>query len=297
MAQVGYAGRSRLAGAVLRPRREDLRPSAPPAGRGTLGVATPTGGDEHRRRGRHVTDRRREEESAPPASGVGGPVVTAPRVPAPAHVLVVGADPAVVDAVRRAFPDAGGEVRTVAGLAEVVAEVVGRGRPETELALVDLDLPGLDAVEVTRLLGASTDATVLVTTRTRGPDRILAALDAGAHDFLAHPVDPHELRLRATALRPADGRGSGLPGAHGPSDPGVSPSELLHELNNVLGAMRFTVFLSRPHPVREHGTGPAGDEHESTPLGAAEAAARMDALVTRASALVVELARRIAAPR
>lgn len=249
-----------------------------------------------------MTDPRRGGEPAPPASGLGGPVATVPDAAepeptGPVQVLVVTADPDVAGAVRRAFPDQGCEVRVLAGLAEVVTHVVGAGRlavdsAQIDVALIDLDLPRLAAVEVARLLAASTGAAVLVTTRSPEPGPVLEALDAGAHDFLAQPVDPDELRLRATAALRARAPGGALPGASRPPGRAVSPSELLHELNNVLGAMRFTVFLSRPRP------GGAGtDAAEHTPLAPGEAADRMDGLISRAGALVVELARHVAASR
>ncbi|WP_037281099.1 HD domain-containing phosphohydrolase [Rubellimicrobium mesophilum] len=72
-----------------------------------------------------------------------------------------------------------------------------------DLVLVDYQMPGLDGVEVIRRLRAMPNfASVPTVMITADQDRDLriAAIRAGATDFLNKPVDPEELRVRAANL-------------------------------------------------------------------------------------------------
>lgn len=67
------------------------------------------------------------------------------------------------------------------------------------LAILDLMMPGLDGIEVVRRVRAvpSTTPPYLIMVSTRGEKAdVIAALDAGANDYLAKPFDPGELRAR-----------------------------------------------------------------------------------------------------
>jgi two-component system response regulator QseB len=70
-----------------------------------------------------------------------------------------------------------------------------------DLVVLDLGLPGKPGIEILRWLRARGDKVpVLVLTATHGvPDRV-AALDAGADDYLSKPFDLDELRARLRAL-------------------------------------------------------------------------------------------------
>lgn len=71
------------------------------------------------------------------------------------------------------------------------------------LVLLDWLLPGLDGIDVCRQIrklgknGAYT-YTVMLTAKNRKQD-LLMAMEAGADDYLAKPVDPSELRARILA--------------------------------------------------------------------------------------------------
>ena len=71
-----------------------------------------------------------------------------------------------------------------------------------DLVLLDVQMPGLDGLEVTRRLRARPDTAIvpiiLVTGLGASADRI-AGLDAGASDFLAKPYDQGELLARVRA--------------------------------------------------------------------------------------------------
>lgn len=92
---------------------------------------------------------------------------------------------------------------------------------EPDLLILDLAMPGLTGVEVTRAIKrnpfTSHIPVLLLTAQAEVEDRV-AGLDAGADDYLAKPFDPRELRARVVALlrlvrREADRNPtSGLPG-------------------------------------------------------------------------------------
>jgi len=68
-----------------------------------------------------------------------------------------------------------------------------------ELTLLDWLLPGLDGIDVLRRIRKQTQGnyiyTVMLTAKTHKRDRMIA-MEAGADDFIAKPVDPAELRAR-----------------------------------------------------------------------------------------------------
>ncbi len=69
-----------------------------------------------------------------------------------------------------------------------------------ELVILGLDLPDIDGIEVTRRLRAWTDAPIIVVSgRDRETDKI-AALDAGADDYLTKPLGGGELMARIRSI-------------------------------------------------------------------------------------------------
>jgi two-component system, OmpR family, KDP operon response regulator KdpE len=80
-----------------------------------------------------------------------------------------------------------------------------------DLVLLDLGLPDLDGVDVTRKLRAWTFVPIIVlSVRDREDDKI-EALDAGANDYLTKPFGVGELLARMrVALRPPAGAGPAL---------------------------------------------------------------------------------------
>jgi DNA-binding response OmpR family regulator len=74
-----------------------------------------------------------------------------------------------------------------------------------DLVVLDLGLPGLDGMDVTRVLRRDTDVPiVMLTARTDEADRV-AGLELGADDYVPKPFSPRELVARVRAvLRRAD---------------------------------------------------------------------------------------------
>jgi two-component system, OmpR family, KDP operon response regulator KdpE len=112
-------------------------------------------------------------------------------------VLVVEDDAPLRRALRTSLRARAFEVIECASGEDAVV-LVADGRPD--VVLLDLGLPDLDGVEVLRRLRAFSDVPVVVlTARDRQADKI-AALDAGADDYVTKPFDVEELLARVRAV-------------------------------------------------------------------------------------------------
>jgi two-component system response regulator MprA len=124
------------------------------------------------------------------------------------RVLVVEDDEAIADVVRRALRQEGHQVRSAADGVEALA-VSEEFVPD--LVILDLGLPRLDGVEVSRRLRAESDVPILMlTARAEVEDRV-EGLDSGADDYLVKPFELAELLARTRALmrrRPPRGTAS-----------------------------------------------------------------------------------------
>jgi two-component system response regulator MprA len=114
------------------------------------------------------------------------------------RILVIDDDDSVRSAVRRAL--------LLAGYAVVLAATgeAGLRTIQTELPdaiVLDLGLPGIDAMEVCRRLRAVGDRTpiLMLTARVEVEDRI-DGLEAGADDYLIKPYDVREPQARLRAI-------------------------------------------------------------------------------------------------
>lgn len=116
-------------------------------------------------------------------------------------VLVVDDDRGIVDLVGRYLRYEGFCVHEATdGLTAV--EMAREAPPD--VIVLDIMLPGIDGLEVTRRVRAFSDAYILMlTARTEEIDRIIG-LTAGADDYLVKPFSPRELvaRVRAMLRRP-----------------------------------------------------------------------------------------------
>lgn len=120
------------------------------------------------------------------------------------HVLVVEDDPKIADLLLDYLRADGLAARGIANGAQALRDI------ETDtpsLILLDLNLPGLDGVEVCRAVRRFADLPIIMlTARIDEADR-LAGLEIGADDYVVKPFSPREVIARVRAqLRRAEGR-------------------------------------------------------------------------------------------
>ncbi len=116
------------------------------------------------------------------------------------RVLVVDDEPAVRRFLKTSLASRGYEVKE-AGTGQEAIEMITQSKPD--VILLDLGLPDLDGLEVTKVLREWCSVPIIVlSVRDRESDKV-AALDAGADDFLSKPFGLDELtaRLRAALRR------------------------------------------------------------------------------------------------
>ncbi len=114
--------------------------------------------------------------------------------------LVVDDEPAVRRFLRTSLEPRGYQV-TEASTGHEAVDVVAQSKPD--VILLDMGLPDLDGVEVTRILREwCTIPIIILSVRDSEGDKV-AALDAGADDYLTKPFGLNELtaRLRAALRR------------------------------------------------------------------------------------------------
>ena len=111
-------------------------------------------------------------------------------------VLVVDDEPQIRRALRTSLEAHGWEVATVGTGGE---GVVRAAEIAPDLLLLDLGLPDMDGTEVIRRIRAFSQVPVIVLSVREGqPDKV-AALDAGADDYVTKPFAMEELLARARA--------------------------------------------------------------------------------------------------
>jgi two-component system, OmpR family, alkaline phosphatase synthesis response regulator PhoP len=113
------------------------------------------------------------------------------------HVLVVDDEPAIVEIVRDYLTDGGYRVSTARSGDEALAQIRAI-RPD--LVVLDLGLPGLDGLDVTRTVRRSSGVPIIIlTARSDETDRVVG-LELGADDYLVKPFSPRELLARVRAV-------------------------------------------------------------------------------------------------
>ena len=116
------------------------------------------------------------------------------------RVSVVEDEAALAEVLQFNLERAGFEVR-VHHRGDEAWEAIRAHRPD--LVLLDLMLPGMDGLELARLLkrdeGTSRIPVVMLTARTEEVDRIVG-LELGADDYISKPFSPREVVLRVKAV-------------------------------------------------------------------------------------------------
>src|SRR5205807_3408861 len=152
-----------------------------------------------------------------------------------ARILVVDDEPQILRALRTSLHGAGYEVDTAATGEEALSRAAMR---PPEGVILDLVLPDRNGIEVCRELRRWTDAPVLVLSAVGDEQEKVAALDAGADDYVTKPFGIDELlaRLRA-ALRRIDA----------PSEPVVVLGDLRIDLDKRAVSVRGEPVQLTPH--------------------------------------------------
>jgi two-component system response regulator MprA len=113
-------------------------------------------------------------------------------------VLLAEDDRAIRHALERALTLEGYEVNAVADGVEALAQA---HRTQPDVLVLDVMMPGIDGLQVCRVLRAEGDRTpiLMLTALVETADRI-AGLDAGADDYVVKPFDVEEVFARLRAL-------------------------------------------------------------------------------------------------
>jgi two-component system, OmpR family, KDP operon response regulator KdpE len=134
-----------------------------------------------------------------------GPPAPPPQAP---RVLVVDDEPQIVRALKVVLREAGFQ----AVAAETASEALDLAavRPP-EAAIVDLVLPDLDGIELTRRLREWSEMPILVLSAVGEEEQKVRALEAGADDYITKPFGTRELVARLQAALRRAGRSEDEP--------------------------------------------------------------------------------------
>ena len=112
-------------------------------------------------------------------------------------ILVVDDEPKIVRLARDYLEHSGYRVVT-AGDGKAALDTVRQSRPD--LVVLDLNLPGIDGLEVCRRIRSDSDVPIIMlTARVEETDRLIG-LEIGADDYITKPFSPRELVARTRAV-------------------------------------------------------------------------------------------------
>lgn len=119
-------------------------------------------------------------------------------------ILIADDDPQMVRALSIMLSARGYQVTTAK---DGAAAVTAAARVRPDFVLLDLGMPRLNGIDTIEALRGWTDAPILVVSGRTGSADMIAALDAGADDYVTKPFQADELlaRLRALARRQSGG--------------------------------------------------------------------------------------------
>lgn len=120
------------------------------------------------------------------------------------NILVVDDEPQIRRVLRSSLSTRGYAI-TEAKTGEEALESMRRERPD--LVLLDMNMPGMGGIEACREIRRASDAPIIMLTVRNAERDKVAALDAGADDYVVKPFGIEELlaRIRAALRRYAPG--------------------------------------------------------------------------------------------
>ncbi|MGA2182593.1 MAG: sigma-54 dependent transcriptional regulator [Bryobacteraceae bacterium] len=107
------------------------------------------------------------------------------------RILIVDDEMVVRDSLDRLFADEGFETRAAASGREALERLVPG---DTDLALIDIRMPGMDGMELQeRLREADPELMIIIMTGYATVETAVQGLKRGAWDYIVKPIDPDEL--------------------------------------------------------------------------------------------------------
>jgi DNA-binding response OmpR family regulator len=133
---------------------------------------------------------------ADPSVGAGMTDFSSTRqaVPGSQRVLVVDDDPAILQLVGDKLERAGYEVCGAASGQQALEVIERRGLPH--LAIVDINMPGMDGFEFAQRVQQFTDLPIIMLTAVDEEETVIRGIEHYAEDYVIKPFSPRELVAR-----------------------------------------------------------------------------------------------------
>ena len=109
-------------------------------------------------------------------------------------ILVVDDNPYILRGVKQALGQEGYEVVTAVSGEEALTLIKKTGLPH--LALVDLNMPGMDGFELCEAIFQFSDLPIIMLTAIDNEETVVESLDKYAEDYITKPFRPAELAAR-----------------------------------------------------------------------------------------------------
>ena len=110
------------------------------------------------------------------------------------RILVIDDDPLILQLVSDKLDRAGFEVLTASSGQQALELLERSGLPH--LAIVDINMPGMDGFEFCRIVQAYADLPVIMLTAVDEEETIIRGIEQFAEDYITKPFSPRELLAR-----------------------------------------------------------------------------------------------------
>src|SRR5512137_757287 len=113
------------------------------------------------------------------------------------NILVIEDEPSIAEVISLYLKRAGYQVQVV-GDGQAAQDLLARQLPD--LVILDLMLPRVDGVAITRWLRDRSDVPIIMLTSRREETDRIAGLEMGADDYVVKPFSPQEVVSRVRAV-------------------------------------------------------------------------------------------------